>query len=190
MGYGKVQPRSIIAKLLPPERLRELDEEKRPTIRQTIKKALGLEDRIQVTGIDDIMVYRAKCCNPVRGEEIIGFITRGKGVAVHSSACPNVGSLTFNKERLVPVAWVRTETDPSRYPVSLRVTTEDRPGMLADLTQAIANVSTNLRDARATVDQSGHGQIELTVEVFDLKHLERVTAAIKGVADVLGVERT
>jgi guanosine-3',5'-bis(diphosphate) 3'-pyrophosphohydrolase len=189
MGYGKVQPRAVIAKLLPPERLQELEQEKRPTIRQTIKKALGLEDRIQVKGTDDIMIYRARCCNPVKGEEIIGFITRGKGVAVHSANCPNVPSLTFNKERLVPVEWVKSESDPSRYAVALRVTTEDRPGMLADLTLAIANVSTNLRDARASVDEEAHGRIELTIEVYDLKHLERVTAAIKSVPDVIGVER-
>ena len=189
IGYGKVQPRALIAKLLPPERLAELEEEKRPTIRQTIKKALGLEDRIQVKGIDDIMVYRAKCCNPVRGEDIIGFITRGKGVAVHSALCPNVPSLTFNQERLIPVEWVKADSDPGRYAVSLRVTTEDRPGMLADLTQAIANMSTNLRDARASVDADARGHIELTVEVFDLKHLERLTAALKSVPDVIGVER-
>jgi GTP diphosphokinase / guanosine-3',5'-bis(diphosphate) 3'-diphosphatase len=167
----------------------ELEQEKRPTIRQTIKKALGLEDRIQVKGIDDIMVYRARCCNPVRGEEIIGFITRGKGVAVHSALCPNVPSLTFNRERLIPVEWVKADSDPGRYSVSLRVTTEDRPGMLADLTQAIANMSTNLRDARASVDEEARGHIELTVEVFDLKHLERLTAALKSVPDVIGVER-
>jgi GTP pyrophosphokinase len=189
IGYGKVQPRALIAKLLPPERLSELEEEKRPTIKQTIKKALGLEDRIQVKGVDDIMVYRARCCNPVRGEDIIGFITRGKGVAVHSALCPNVPSLTFNRERLIPVEWVRAESDPTRYAVSLRVTTEDRPGMLADLTQAIANMSTNLRDARASVDEDAYGHIEVTVEVFDLKHLERLTAALKSVPDVIGVER-
>ncbi|MBK6316663.1 MAG: bifunctional (p)ppGpp synthetase/guanosine-3',5'-bis(diphosphate) 3'-pyrophosphohydrolase [Blastocatellia bacterium] len=189
IGYGKVQPRSLIAKLLPPDRLAELEEEKRPTIKQTIKKALGLEDRIQVKGIDDIMVYRARCCNPVRGEDIIGFITRGKGVAVHSAGCPNVPSLTFNKERLIPVEWVKADSDPGRYIVSLRVTTEDRPGMLADLTLAIANLSTNLRNARASVDEDAHGRIELTVEVFDLKHLERLTTTLRSVADVLGVER-
>lgn len=189
IGYGKVQPRSIIAKLLPPERLAELEEEKRPTIKQTIKKALGLEDRIKVKGVDDIMVYRARCCNPVRGEEIIGFITRGKGVAVHSALCPNVPSLTFNQERLIPVEWVKASSDPTRYAVSLRVTTEDRPGMLADLTQTIANLSTNLTDAHASVDEQARGQIELTIEVFDLKHLERLTAALKSVPDVIGVER-
>jgi GTP diphosphokinase / guanosine-3',5'-bis(diphosphate) 3'-diphosphatase len=189
IGYGKVQPRTVLARLLPPERLSELDQEKRPTIKQTIKKALGLEDRIQVKGVDDIMVYRARCCNPVKGEDIIGFITRGKGVAVHSATCPNVPSLTFNRERMIPVSWMKSEQDPSRYAVGLRVTTEDRPGMLADLTVAIANVSTNLRDARASVDEDAHGRIELTIEVFDVKHLDRVTAAIKAVPDVIEVER-
>ncbi|MEN3333661.1 MAG: diphosphokinase / guanosine-3,5-bis(diphosphate) 3-diphosphatase, partial [Blastocatellia bacterium] len=89
IGYGKMLPRNLIAKLLPPDRIAELEQDKRPTLKQVVKRALGLEDRIVVKGVDDLMVYRAGCCNPIRGEEIIGYITRGKGVAVHSTRCSN-----------------------------------------------------------------------------------------------------
>lgn len=190
IGYGKVLPRSIIARLLPPERASEVEQETRPTLKQVVKRALGLEDRIVVKGIDDIMVYRARCCNPIRGEEIIGYITRGNGVAVHSTRCPNMPSLLINPERIIEVQWMKSEGDhPAAYPITMRLITEDRPGMVADVTQAIAGVGTNIRDIRASLDEEGHGQLVLTAEIFDLKHLEKITRALKSVKGVMDVER-
>src|SRR5262249_1129300 len=85
VGYGKLGARNVIAKLIPPEQFAELDEAKETKLGQVIKRVFRLgADRIKVNGIDDVMVYRARCCNPIRGEKIIGYITRGKGVAVHS----------------------------------------------------------------------------------------------------------
>jgi guanosine-3',5'-bis(diphosphate) 3'-pyrophosphohydrolase len=190
IGYGKTLPRSVIAKLLPPERLAEIEQEKRPTFKQVVKRALGLQDRIVVKGIDDIMVYRAGCCNPIRGEDIIGFITRGKGVAVHSNRCSNLPGLLVNPERIIEVEWMKTDgTNPSAYPITMRLVTEDRPGMVADVTQAIAGVGTNIRDIRASLDDEGRGQLVLTAEIFDLKHLEKITGALKSVKGVIDVER-
>ena len=190
IGYGKMLPRNIIAKLLPPERVAELEQEKRPTLKQVVKRALGLEDRIVVKGVDDLVVYRARCCNPIRGEEIIGYITRGKGVAVHSTRCPNMPSLGVNPERIIEVEWMKSDgAHPSAYPITMRLMTEDRPGMVADVTNAIASVGTNIRDIRASLDNEGRGQLVLTAEIFDLKHLERITAALKGVKGVMDVER-
>src|SRR5215510_9227081 len=118
IGYGKVLPRNVIAKLLPPDRAAELEQEKRPTLKQVVKRALGIQDRIVVKGIDDIMVYRARCCNPIRGEEIIGYITRGKGVAVHSNRCPNLPSLMVNPERIIEVEWMKADgAHPAAYPI-------------------------------------------------------------------------
>jgi GTP pyrophosphokinase len=143
-----------------------------------------------VKGIDDIMVYRARCCNPIRGEEIIGYITRGKGVAVHSNRCPNMPSLLVNPERIIEVEWMKSDgTNPAAYPITMRLVTEDRPGMVADVTQAIAGVGTNIRDIRASLDDEGRGQLVLTAEIFDLKHLEKITAALKSVKGVIDVER-
>ncbi|MEW6129132.1 MAG: bifunctional (p)ppGpp synthetase/guanosine-3',5'-bis(diphosphate) 3'-pyrophosphohydrolase [Acidobacteriota bacterium] len=190
IGYGKTLPRSVIAKLLPPERAKELEEPKGPTFKQVIKSALGLQDRITVKGTDDIMVYRARCCNPIRGEQIIGYITRGKGVAVHSSRCPNMPSLNVNPERLIEVEWMKADGEKSAaYPVTVKLVTEDRPGMLADVTQAIAGIGTNIRDIHAGVDSEGRGQLVVTSEIFDVKHLERLTAVLKSVKGVINVER-
>ncbi|MFY9572465.1 MAG: bifunctional (p)ppGpp synthetase/guanosine-3',5'-bis(diphosphate) 3'-pyrophosphohydrolase [Blastocatellia bacterium] len=190
VGYGKVLPRNVIAKLLPPDRLAEIEQDKRPTLKQVVKRALGLEDRIVVKGIDDVMVYRARCCNPIRGEEIMGYITRGKGVAVHSNRCPNMPGLLVNPERLIEVEWMKSSTKhEAAYPVTMRLVTEDRPGMVADVTQAIAGVGTNIRDIRASLDDEGRGQLVLTAEIFDLKHLEKITGALKSVRGVMDVER-
>ena len=190
IGYGKVLPRNVIAKLLPPDRVGEIEQEKRPTLKQVVKRALGLQDRIVVKGIDDVMVYRARCCNPIRGEEIMGYITRGKGVAVHSTRCPNMPGLLVNPERLIEVEWMKADAKhESAYPVTMRLVTEDRPGMVADVTQAIAGVGTNIRDIRASLDDEGRGQLVLTAEIFDLKHLERIIGALKSVRGVMDVER-
>jgi GTP pyrophosphokinase len=189
IGYGKVLPRNVVARLLPPERAAELDQEKRPTLKQVFKRALGLQDRIKVKGIDDVMVYRARCCNPIRGEQIMGYITRGKGVAVHSSRCPNGPALHVNPERIIEVEWVKDESHPSAYPIAMRLITEDRPGMVADVTQAIAGVGTNIRDIHAALDEEGRGRLTITVEIFDLKHLEKITGALKAVRGVMDVER-
>jgi guanosine-3',5'-bis(diphosphate) 3'-pyrophosphohydrolase len=190
IGYGKVLPRNVISKLLPPDRAGEIEQEKRPTLKQVVKRALGMQDRIVVKGIDDVMVYRARCCNPIRGEDIIGYITRGKGVAVHSNRCPNMPGLLVNPERLIDVEWMKADAKhESAYPVTMKLVTEDRPGMVADVTQAIAGVGTNIRDIRASLDDDGRGQLVLTAEIFDLKHLERIIGALKSVRGVNDVER-
>lgn len=190
LGYGKVMPRSVIAKLLPPERAGEIEEEKKPTFKQVVKRALGLQDRIVVKGIDDMLVYRAQCCNPIRGEEIIGYITRGKGVAVHSTRCPNAPSLKVNPERLIEVEWMKADgANPSAYPVTMRLITEDRPGMVADVTKTIAGVGTNIRDIHASLDSEGRGLLIVTAEIFDVKHLQKITSALKAVKGVIDIER-
>src|SRR5436853_1806133 len=109
IGYGKVLPRNVIAKLLPPDRSAEIEQEQKPTLKQVVKRALGLQDRIVVKGIDDIMVYRARCWHQIRGEQIMGYITRGKGVAVHSTRCLNAPSLLVNPERIIEVEWMKAD---------------------------------------------------------------------------------
>lgn len=189
IGYGKLSARNVMAKLVPPEQFEELAEAKESSIGKVLKKVFRIGgDRIRVKGIDDIMVYRARCCNPIRGEKIIGYITRGKGVAVHSVNCSNAKNLMVNKERVLDVEWLQDDTQSS-YSVTISVLTENRQGMLADLTAAISNIKTDIRDARAAISPDGHGMIDITTEIYDMKHLERVIKAVKSVSGVLEVER-
>ena len=193
IGYGKLAPRTILARLVPAEKLAEVEEG--PTrlqqVGQAVRRALRMgEDRVLVKGVDDVLVYRAHCCNPIRGEEVIGYITLGKGVAVHAKRCRNVANLMVNRERIIDVDWVGGEDTAAPYAVRLSVTVEDRQGILAALTNAIANIKTNIRDARTNGSPDGNARtILLTIDIADIKHLERVISSLKGVEGVLDVER-
>src|ERR671938_194614 len=193
IGYGKLVPRNVIAKYLGPEKFEELDTQKESKLRsgmRAVKRLIRMgDDSIVVRGVDDLMVMRARCCNPLRGEEIVGYITRGKGVAVHSKQCKNVKQLMVNPERIVEVEWAGGRDDKAAYAVKLLAITENRTGMIAGITGAISDMKTGIRDARASVASDERGHIEVTVEVFDVKHLDKVIGSIKGVPGVLDVER-
>jgi GTP pyrophosphokinase len=195
IGYGKTLPRNVIAKYLGAEKFAELDPEKKKesTIQSSVKavkKFIGMgEDAIVVKGVDNLLLTRARCCNPLRGEPIIGYISLGKGVVVHNRNCKNVNQLMVNKERIVDVEWGKDEEQQVIQSVSLLATTENRTGMLAGITNAIADIKTSIRNATAIVSNEDQGLIEVTVEVFDKKHLDKVISAIKKVTGVIDVER-
>ena len=193
VGYGKLMARTVLARFVKAEDLAEIEQTKTSKLQKVaaaVKRALRMGDeRILIKGVDDVLVYRAPCCSPIRGEEIIGYITRGKGVGVHATRCKNAANLMVNRERIVEVAWAPKGEDP--YAVKLAVVTEDRTGQLAALTNTIANIKTNIRNA-STDDEilnDGTRRIDLTVDVNDLQHLERVVSALKGVEGVIEVER-
>jgi guanosine-3',5'-bis(diphosphate) 3'-pyrophosphohydrolase len=196
IGYGKLVPRNIIAKYLGPEKFDEqaqkLDGQKPSRLRdsvEAVKRMIRLgDDSIVVRGVDDLLVNRARCCNPVHGEAIIGYVTRGKGVAVHARRCKNVEQLMINPERIVEVEWAG-KPDTVAYAVKLLAVTENRNGMLAGITAAISDMKTGIRDARATVAPDNRGRVEVTVEIFDMKHLEKVMRSVRNVPGVLDVER-
>src|SRR5206468_9428823 len=145
IGYGKVSAKQILSKLTP-EGLKEQTPEEESKITSVVKRVLGLgtDAKLQVKGFDDLLVYRAKCCNPIRGEEVIGYITRGKGVAVHSKNCPNVRNLLYDADRKVDVVWAGAAPAAESYAVPLTIVTEDRPWMLAEIAAAISDVKANI----------------------------------------------
>lgn len=194
IGYGKTLPRNVLAKFLGAEKFAELDPEKRKETRietgmKAVKRLIGLgEDAIVVKGIDNLLTTRARCCNPLRGEAIIGYISLGKGIVVHNKRCKNVAQLMVNKDRIVEVEWAKSDKKEIQS-VRIHVITENRTGMLAGITNAIAEIKTGIRDARANVSRDDRGLVEVTVEVFDKKHLDRVLASLQQVPGVIAVER-
>src|SRR5205809_778979 len=120
IGYGKLGAKQLIGKLVPADTLREKapDGPVTAVVRRVLGGGTG-EEKIKVTGFDDLMVFRARCCNPIRGEKIVGYITRGKGVSVHSATCPNVVNLLYDPERKIGVEWDKGGDLSSRYPVKL-----------------------------------------------------------------------
>ncbi|HVR41916.1 MAG TPA: bifunctional (p)ppGpp synthetase/guanosine-3',5'-bis(diphosphate) 3'-pyrophosphohydrolase [Thermoanaerobaculia bacterium] len=187
VGYGKLSARVVVERFVPEEdkRTEEAPSAFRDAVRKIFPFGTG-SPPIKVKGSDDLMTYLAKCCNPLPGEQIVGYVTRGKGIAVHSDACPNVRNLMFNPDREIAVEW--GEREASQFRIDLEVVIEDRTGMLARVVSQIANLKTNIRNIEArTAD--GRGAIDLTVEISDLRHLEKVIKGIGNLDGVLEVHR-
>ncbi len=191
LGYGKFSARQVLQKSAPEQIVEE------PAPPPAAEPATGKESKrkdddavIKVHGIDDVMVYRAKCCNPIRGEGIVGYVTRGKGIAVHSRSCPNVTNLMYDAERKIEVDWARNASDS--FPVRIVVHTDDRPGLLHQLTTVLSNENTNVRslEAKTEVNASDDAAlVEMTVDVRDKKQLEKLCSAMRRISGVRDVER-
>lgn len=194
LGYGKFSARQVLQKLAP-ERVEQAEavEPPKPVVPAP---APGVPPDtgdlvIKVKGIDDLLVYRAKCCNPIRGEAIVGYVTRGKGVAVHSTNCANVQNLMYEVERKIDVEWARATIQ--NFPVKVMIYTDDRPGMLNQLTSVLFAEQCNIRSLEARGDDRRNGEgavIDMTIEIKDKKQLERVVSSIRRISGVRDVERT
>jgi guanosine-3',5'-bis(diphosphate) 3'-pyrophosphohydrolase len=194
LGFGKFSARQVLQKVMPesadvPEPAPAAPLVPRPQF--TPGAPIGEGDlTIHVKGADDVMVYRAKCCNPIRGEQIVGYITRGKGVAVHSVQCSNVQNLMYEAERKIDVEWARSASDP--LPVKVVIYTDDRPGILHQLTSILNTESSNIRTLEARGDTSRNDEsaiVDITMDVRDKKQLERVITAFRRIPGVRDIER-
>jgi guanosine-3',5'-bis(diphosphate) 3'-pyrophosphohydrolase len=186
VGYGKLSCNQILGKLLSEEKLAETREQKETRVSKTLGKLNKKSaSAIQVNGIDDVMVRFGKCCNPLPGDEIVGFITRGRGVTIHTADCSF--AMESDPDRRLDVAWNRDKE--TALPVKIRVTCHDQKGILANIAQVIANCEANISSAsvHSTVDKKGENLFE--IEVTDLEHLNRVLNSIMHVAGVIKVER-
>ena len=188
VGYGKVSARSVVERFATEEQ-KDKGGVEAGVLQQAVRKIFPFassSQSIKVKGYDDLMTYLAKCCNPLPGEKIIGYVTRGKGVAIHSANCPNVRNLMFNPDREIEVEWA--DQGRSQFQVELEILMDDRQGALARVVSAIANLKTNIRQME-TRTGDGKATTELVLEIADLKHLERVIRAIGEIDCVVDVQR-
>ncbi|MBE3063597.1 MAG: bifunctional (p)ppGpp synthetase/guanosine-3',5'-bis(diphosphate) 3'-pyrophosphohydrolase [Spirochaetes bacterium] len=186
IGYGKIPARQALDRLAPGE---QLTEKAGTGLVSAVRRAFGGDgDKIKVRGAEDMLVFRARCCNPIRGEKIVGYITRGKGVSVHSVDCPNLATLLYDPNRRIDVEWDRAG-DQARYTVRLTMEVEDRKGLVADVSAKIAGVNTNITSFEARTDEGQPARINMTVEISDLKHLEKVIKTLQRVHGVRTIER-
>jgi len=192
LGFGRFSARQVLQKVAPGEGIEE-PAPVEPPVKPAPGRRIATGDgdlAISVTGIDQVMVYRAKCCNPIRGEPIVGYITRGKGVAVHSVQCPNVQNLMYEVERKIDVEWVRSASEP--LPVKVIIYTDDRPGILNQVTSILNAESSNIRSLEARGDASRQDEaaiVDITMEVRDKKQLDRVITAFRRIPGVRDIER-
>ena len=188
LGYGKLSPRAVLERFVPADELARPDAGRETAVSRVVRKILpfGSPD-IVVVGHNDLLASLAQCCTPVPGERILGYITRGRGVSVHSESCPNVKNLLYDPERRIDVAWAGAKA--ISYAIDLEVISDDRPGLLADITQAIAGENSNIRRIEARTDETSRPNIAVSLETSDLKHLEKILARLNRVEGVREVIR-
>ena len=185
VGFGKVTAFQLVSRLVPDG---ALEEKKESLIGRAVRRALGIRERkVKVRGFEDMLIYLAKCCHPIRGEEIVGYITRGKGVSVHSRQCRNVVNLLYAPERRIEVEWESAGDD--LYEVTLAIQAEDRQGILAKIVSTISDEKTNIRNVDTKTTTSNRGLISLSLDIRDRVHMERVMARLKKIDGVDRVER-
>jgi guanosine-3',5'-bis(diphosphate) 3'-pyrophosphohydrolase len=193
IGYGKYSARQVLGRLAPASAQPALEgeeEDKAGRISSVVRRVFGSDhhNTIRVKGHDDLLVYRARCCNPIRGEAVVGYVTRGKGVAVHSLNCPNVVNLMYEPERKIDVEWARDDETPASYPVKLTVFCDDRFGMLKQITGVIGDAKTNIRNIEARTN-NGQASVDAVLDVADLQHLELIIDGLRKIPGVHDVQR-
>ncbi|MCD6527363.1 MAG: bifunctional (p)ppGpp synthetase/guanosine-3',5'-bis(diphosphate) 3'-pyrophosphohydrolase [Desulfuromonas sp.] len=186
VGYGKLSVGQVIGRVVPADQLRT-QRSKLPSLGRVIDKIRKKPSRsaIRIQGIDDVLVRFAKCCNPLPGDDIVGFITRGHGITVHAADCPHL--LEMDPERRVDVEWdLSTTTSRS---VRINVHCHDQKGVLAEITACITRCEANITSARVHTSQGRKGLNEFEVEVKNVEHLKRVMKELKALKGVYRVER-
>jgi GTP pyrophosphokinase len=196
IGYGKYSAKTVLGKVIPAGTPESGDGESTGALANVVKRVFGGDSSVlKVRGHDELLVYRARCCNPIRGEEIVGYVTRGKGVAVHSRHCPNVENLMYEPERRIAVEWSAKEprlagSQPS-YPVKLTITSDDRAGILKQVTAVIGDADTNIRhiEAGSAEDHNQNALIDLVLDITDVTHLNRIITGLRKIPGVHEVQR-
>jgi GTP diphosphokinase / guanosine-3',5'-bis(diphosphate) 3'-diphosphatase len=188
IGYGKYSARQVLGRLMPAEAAATAQEES--AIGSVVRRVFGGDhsNAIRVKGHGDLLVFRARCCNPIRGEAVVGYVTRGRGVAVHSVNCPNVVNLMYEPERRIEVEWAKEDGSPQSFPVKLTVFCEDRFGMLKQITAVISDTKTNIRNIGAHTE-NGQANVDIVIEIEDLKHLENIIHGVRKIPGVHDVQR-
>ena len=197
IGFGKFSARQVLNRLVPGSTSTQAPEtDAAPGMTDVVRRVFFGKgsDSLTVEGQNDLLVYRARCCNPIRGEEIVGYVTRGKGVAVHARSCPNVQNLLYESDRRIAVEWARVQdengnTERATYPVKLTVFCDDRAGMLREMTAVISDDGTNIRAVDTKASIGAEAVVEFVVDASDVGHLIRLMNGLRRVPGVRDVQR-
>lgn len=155
---------------------------------KTFTSAKKRESGVRVSGIDNLLIRLSRCCNPVPGDEIVGFITKGRGVSVHRDDCPNIET-DDAKQRLIPVEWETALNDRKEYNVEIEITGYDRRGLLNEVLQAVNETKTNISAVSGRSDRNKSATINMSIAIHNVSHLQRVVERIKQIPDIYAVRR-
>ena len=179
IGYGKLTAYQVLSKIIPQERISR--------IIPLVKPKKRIDQGIRIQGINDMMIRFSRCCNPVPGDKIIGYITRGRGVSIHKADCSNVKFISTEKERLVKVEWIKTEE--LFYPVKVKIVADDRPNLVSDIMLIFSSLKITVTAINATTDKNNIANIDVTLSINNLDQLQEVIKKIKKIDSVLTVKR-
>lgn len=179
IGYGKLTPYQVLSKVIPQDKI--------SPIIPSVKPKKRIDQGIRVQGINDMMIRFSRCCNPVPGDEIIGYITRGRGVSIHKADCSNVDFVSAEKDRLVKVEWIKTEE--LFYPVKIKIIADDRPNLVSDIMLIFPSLKITVSAVNARTDKNNIANIDVTISITNLDQLQEIIQKIKKIKSVLIVKR-
>ncbi|MBK9309009.1 MAG: bifunctional (p)ppGpp synthetase/guanosine-3',5'-bis(diphosphate) 3'-pyrophosphohydrolase [Nitrospira sp.] len=186
IGFGHIATAQIVGRLMTPATERSTTPSEVGLVPKVAGER-GVEASVQVKGGRDLLMQLSRCCNPVPGDKILGYITRGRGLTIHSVECPNLGALDYDRNRLVEVEW--DTATPGQHAVNISVIAQDRTGVLANVSSAIAGSDANISRAEITTREDRKAELHFVVEISDTNHLNRVLKAIERVAGVITARR-
>lgn len=186
VGFGNIATAQILGKLMAPTSP-GTSVQSEPVGARKVLSTRGEESGVQVKGGRDLLMQLSRCCNPVPGDKILGYITRGRGLTIHSVDCPNLGALDYDRERLVEVEW--DTATPSQHAVKIAVIAADKTGVLANVSSAIAECRANISRAEITTREDRKAELNFVVEIADTTHLNRVLKTIERVDGVITARR-
>ena len=184
IGYGKITARAVAKRLAGPT------EEERAAPKGAAAPDEVHEPRLVVRGATDLLTTLARCCKPIRGDEVVGFISKGRGLVVHRADCPNVTRVNYNPDRFMEVSWSEQAPSVAAHEVHVTISTEDKPGMVAAVTQIVADGKAPLRHIEGFVDKKGEGVIRLSILIRDKAHLSQILTRIGQTNGVIGIKRS
>ncbi len=187
VGYGKVSAHLVANKLAPERPHVEPAPKRQKKKTATPQEKKQLSGGMKIGGMDQMLFHLSKCCNPVPGDRVVGFITRGRGISVHTTDCPNVSEDSFDRDRLIEVAW--GDFKKGAHSVKITVRTQDRPGLLASVSSSISSTEANITHAEVSTNQEKQAVLNFTMDIKDIDHLNRIIKNIEAVEGVLDVRR-
>ncbi|WP_245917733.1 RelA/SpoT family protein [Alteribacillus bidgolensis] len=194
VGYNGVSPKQIVTRLTEKLRQQQEREEEDKSVAEAVKDvstqtiSKKTNTGVKVKGVDNLLIRLSKCCNPVPGDEIIGFITKGRGVSIHRVDCPNVNNEEAQK-RLLPVEWEGSNEKRKNYSVDIEITGYDRRGLLNEVLQSVTESRTNISAVSGRSDKNKMAVIDITISIHNIDHLHRVVEKIKKLPDIYSVRR-
>ncbi|MDQ1291710.1 MAG: diphosphokinase / guanosine-3,5-bis(diphosphate) 3-diphosphatase, partial [Nitrospirota bacterium] len=186
VGFGHLATAEVIAKLVAPSPGTAVPVAE-PVSAQKTPVGKSDDQGVRVKGARDLLMQLSRCCNPVPGDRILGYITRGRGLTIHSVDCPNLEALDYDRERLVEVEW--DTATPGLHPVKVSVMAVDKTGVLANVSSAIAECQANISRAEIATREDRKAVLDFVVEVNDTKHINHVLKAIERVDGVISARR-